>query len=285
MRIVAPSGPFDAAAFQRGIERLSARYQLAFDDSIHSRHGFLAGTDERRRTELERALSDPDARAILVARGGYGLSRVVDRVDLSQLQRHPKWVVGFSDATLLHLEAQRHGISSLHGPNVTGIGNPGEEQWHQLREHLEAPTRLRTHQDLQVIAEGEAQGQLHGGNLSLLHAAAAAGRLHLPDSAIVFLEEVAEAPYRIDRMLTSLVLGGAFDRVAGFVVGQLHECNPGQYGVTAEAVMAERLAPLRVPVLLGLRCGHGEINTPLGLGLPARIAQGGVLVCGDEDES
>jgi muramoyltetrapeptide carboxypeptidase len=277
VRIVAPSGPFDAATFQRGIERLAARYQLAFDESIHSRHGFLAGDDERRRAELDQALSDPDARAILIARGGYGLSRIVDRVDLSQLRRHPKWVVGFSDATLLHLEAQRQGISSLHGPNVTGIGSRGEEQWEQLREHLEAPTRVRTHEGLLVIAPGQAQGQLHGGNLSLLHAAAAAGRLQLPDSAIVFLEEVAEAPYRIDRMLTSLVLGGAFDRVAGFVVGQLHECKTGPYEVPAQAVMAERLSLLRVPVLLGLPCGHGEINAPLGLGLPARIANDGVL--------
>jgi muramoyltetrapeptide carboxypeptidase len=279
--VIAPSGPFDPELFARGLGRLRERFTVQVDAGVHSRTGFLAGSDERRRNELERALRDQATRAIFIARGGHGLSRIVSQVDFAVLRAHPKWVVGFSDVTLLHLEAARVGVASLHAPNVTGIGRGDDAQWRTLCDHLAAPIQERRYEPLTAWQSGNAQGPLHGGNLSLLHSWAAGARLHIPDGAILFLEEVGEAPYRIDRMLTALLLARAFERVAGVVVGQLYDCAAGDYGVSAEEVVRERLAVLGVPVLYGLPCGHDLINVPLTLGGPARI-EGGSLRVGAE---
>jgi muramoyltetrapeptide carboxypeptidase len=268
LRIVAPSGPFDRTLFFRAIGWLGRRYRLIWDRSCLQRTGYLAGDDQRRLAELDAALRDPSARAIVAARGGYGATRITHLADFSSLQRHPKWCVGFSDVTALHLEALRVGVASLHAANLASLGRGDAQARAEWLEALEAPLAPRRFSSLRALAPGRARGLLVGGNLTLLFCCAASGRLRLPDGCLLFLEEVGEAPYRIDRMLTSLLVSGHLDRVAGFCIGDL--TSDGSPPAVLE-VVRERLAGLGVPILAGLPVGHGHLNRCLPLGVPAQL--------------
>jgi muramoyltetrapeptide carboxypeptidase len=263
--VVAPSGPFDQALVLAGIAELQGRYRVSFDSGIFDRLGFLAGSDERRLGELEVALRDPTLDAVVMARGGYGLLRIAHRIEWGALRRAPKWLVGFSDTTTLHLEALRVGVATLHADNAGGLGRGGARAFGALSAALESDVKGRVHSGLVTVAPGIARGPLVGGNLTLIAFAAAAGRLSLPDGAVLLLEDVTEAAYRIDRMLTALAVGGHLDRLGGVVLGDFTDC-PASSGVETSAVLAERLLTLRIPVASGLRAGHGAVNEPIVLG-------------------
>ncbi len=267
----AGSSPFDRTLAFRGLAFLRERYRVRWETSLFERKGYLAGDDGRRRGELERALFDPDVRAVVAVRGGYGLSRIAHALDWGALARAPRWVVGFSDVTALHVELARVGVASLHGPMIASLGRG--DAWTRARwiTALESPGAPLALGGLRAWAPGRAEGPLFGGNLSLLHACAAAGRLAPPDGAIVLLEDVGERPYRLDRMLSTLAAGGFFARAAGVLVGDFNDCLPGADGVRAEDVLRERLGALGVPVLAGAPAGHERYNHPLVLGRRFRL--------------
>ncbi len=227
--------------------------------------------DRARRTLRRIVVAAPDVRAIVAARGGYGASRFVSRVDFGALAASPRWIVGFSDVTALHLEAQRVGVASMHAAHVTSLGRGDAHGRDAFVHALEHPSARRTFEGLGVIARGAHTGPLVGGNLTLLHANAAAGRLDLPDGCVLFLEDVTERPYRVDRMLTTLALGGHLARAGAVVLGDFTQCDPGADGVTVREVLVDRLASLGVPVASGVPAGHEIKNAPLVLGGVARI--------------
>jgi len=270
LRIIAPSGPFDRTLFFRAIGWLGCRYRLIWDRSCLQRAGYLAGDDQRRLAELDAALRDPHARAIIAVRGGYGATRITHLADFSSLQRHPKWCVGFSDVTALHLEALRVGVASLHASNLASLGRGDAVARAEWLDALETPLAPRRFISLHELVPGRAQGVLVGGNLTLLFCCAASGRLRLPDGCLLFLEEVSEAPYRIDRMLTSLLVSGHLDRVAGFCIGDLSSDGSPP---AALDVVRERLGRLGVPIVAGLPVGHGHVNRCLPLGVQAQLAE------------
>ena len=274
--VVAPSGPFPVEAIGwRGLGFLAERYRLRFDRrALFARCGYLAGDDDVRRRALTSALTEPGVGAVLAARGGYGANRVAHGLDFGALREHPRWIIGFSDVTVLHLEAARAGVASLHASNLTALGPCDRKARAELLEALENPLRTRTFDDLPTVTPGRAEGPLYGGNLAMLHACAAAGRLAVPDGAIVFFEDITEKPYRIDRMLTTLAIGGHFDRAAGFLVGDFTQCEPGPDGVTVADVVRDRLGGLGVPVAADAPIGHGARNRPVVLGAPTRIEAG-----------
>jgi len=271
VRIIAPASPFDRTLFFRGIGWLAERYRVEVADAILARQGFLAGTDAQRRRALDEALSDPSVAAIVAARGGYGAVRISSLAKWSELRRYPKWIVGFSDVTALHVEAQRMKVCSLHAENAAGLGRGDAAARARWIDVLEQPAIRREHEGLSAIHGGRAEGVLAGGNLTVLCAAHSAGRLRLPDEAVLLLEDVTESSYRVDRMLSALILSGALDRVAAVVLGDFTDCSPGVHRVPVEAVLAERLSQLGVPVLAGLAFGHGRHNLPLPLGLRAEV--------------
>ncbi len=223
-------------------------------------------------------LGDRRVRAVIAARGGYGASRFVHDLDWSRLHDAPKWIVGFSDVTAIHLELARVGVASLHAPHVTSLGRGDAKSRETFVRTLESPRRTRVFPGLRSIAKGEARGPLVGGNLTLVHAAAAAGRLAIPKGAILVLEDVTERPYRIDRMLTTLIVGRHLEGVTGVVLGEFTSCDPGPDGVTVASVLEERLSALGVPVLAGIPSGHGMQNEPLVLGADASIGDGTLSV-------
>jgi muramoyltetrapeptide carboxypeptidase len=282
--VVAPSSPFEHVLAWRGLGWLRTRYRIRWTRGLFARAGYLAGSDERRRDELAAALSDPEVRAILAVRGGYGASRFVHALDFAALCAHPRWIVGFSDITALHVEAARWGVASIHGPHLTSVGRSDARARAALVRALEDPLAPRTYERLGVLREGPAAaGPLFGGNLALLHACAAAGRLEIPEGAVLLLEDVTERPYRIDRMLATLAAGGHLARAGAVVLGDFVQCDPGPDRVTVDQVLRDALGGLGVPVVSGLPVGHGVRNDPVTLGSTARVeAQGreGRLVLG-----
>jgi muramoyltetrapeptide carboxypeptidase len=283
--VIAPASPFPERELFAGLAWLGSRYRLVMQSSALRRTGYLAGDDARRADELAWAFERPDVEAIVCARGGYGITRALlasrargRLVESGALARSPRWLVGFSDVTALHVELANAGVASIHGPNGTGLWRAAVREKAALIGLLEDRAERRVWSDLRVAVRGAATGALFGGNLALLEAMAAAGRLRVPDGAIVLLEDVTERPYRVDRMLTSLLLGGHLSRAGAIVVGEFDQCVPGPDGVTVEEVLEERLATLGVPLAFGAPFGHGQKNEPFAIGVPATLTVDGTLV-------
>jgi muramoyltetrapeptide carboxypeptidase len=193
--------------------------------------------------------------------------RIVGELPWDDLATRPKWLVGFSDVTALHAVAWSRGVASVHGPNVTGLGGaaPVSDRAGWLAA-LERPAESRCWEGLRVVHGGRGEGVIVGGNLAILHAMAAAGRLAFPDGAVIAIEDVTEAPYRVDRMLTSLRLGGHLARASAIVCGGFDRCPPGPDGRTVDDVLHERTSGLGIPVLVGASFGHGTRNDAFVLG-------------------
>jgi len=262
--VVAPSGPFDDELLRAGLARLSD-FEVRIPTQLFGRRsGYFAGSDQERCAELQAALDEQDSDAILVARGGFGLSRLIAQLNFERFMRRPRWLIGFSDTTVLHVRLWQLGIASLHAPNGTTLARSSEQD---LKALIQARTGNYTPQlAVRPRRPGRAQGQLVGGNLTVLVAEAAAGRLSIPDGAILVLEDVSETSYRVDRMLEALRAGGYFSRCSAVVFGEFADCSAGKFAVPVDEVIDAFAEQLTIPCASGLAVGHGVHNTPLILG-------------------
>lgn len=265
IRVVAPSGPFESDLLNRGLERLSQFNVVTPAAMWGRRSGFFAGSELERLSELQTALDDVSCHAILLARGGYGLGPLLPQISWDIYREVPRWIVGFSDATVLHAHLAKIGIASIHAGNGTTLANAEEREIKELARLLQGEA-TEPFTELEIWSAGVATGPLFGGNLTVLFAEAASGRLMIPPGAILLLEDVTETSYRIDRMLCALYDGGHLSRVAGVVLGEFTDCSSGKFEVATESVLRERLARLGVPVASGLPVGHGKKNAPMMLG-------------------
>lgn len=269
--IAAPSGTFSEDRLRRGEAVLTSRGYRVRRFLPPAPCRYLAGSDEERIESLERAFVDPEVRAVFAARGGYGATRLLGRLDWDRIAASGKPLIGFSDVTALHLCLHARGVRSVHGPVVTRLAEEPPDSLERFFSLLESdapppPLPGRT------IVAGEAEGPLVGGCLSLL--VALLGTPHFPPlgDRILFLEEVGEAPYRIDRMLTQLLASGALDEVAGIALGEWVDCDAptGRGGDIA----VEILATTKKPLLGDLPFGHGDRNFALVHGARACIRDG-----------
>ena len=274
--VIAPAGP-SAPERVAWVEPLLARFGLRARlypscFARHPVHDFLAGDDALRLADLHAALADPQARAVFCLRGGYGCTRLLERIDTALLRAHPKPLIGYSDITALHALLQREGLPSLHAPMpgsdlvLEGAEDDAAALFALLMNplpagHVFAPTLLPGAWQV----PGRASGKLVGGNLSLI--AALAGTPWALDArdAIVFIEDVSEALYRVDRLLTQLRHTGLLDAAAGFLLGSFTEDDD------PTPVLREHFEPLGKPVLAGWPAGHGRPNRPLPLGVRATL--------------
>ncbi len=268
VRVIAPASPFPEDDFARGLARLRERYTVSFDPSILAKDGYLAGDDARRLDELRRALTEDGVDAVVAARGGYGTTRLLDRIDPSTVR--PRLLIGFSDLTALHALFARAGLRSLHASMVAALGRGSDAALARWIVAVEGAVPA-PFEGLDPIAPGRAEGPLVGGNLSVLHALVGTPYAPPIDGAILFLEEVGEAPYRVDRMLTTLRHAGWLARVAGIAIGQLTRCTPGPDGREISHVLRDRLGDLGIPVVGGVPAGHDEENAELPLGAPVEL--------------
>jgi muramoyltetrapeptide carboxypeptidase len=251
-------------------------FQTRYDDRIFQSLRYLAGSDQARAEELHRFFEDPDVRAIVSLRGGFGCSRLVPRLNESRLRPHCKLFLGFSDLTTLHLVFRRRfGWVTLHGPmaasaTLADIAAGEEAHLYSLLTDPAYLPRLSFPQ-LKAWAPGVAEGRLIGGCLSIIAASIGTPYEIKTEGKILFLEDFGEPPYRIDRMLTHLRLAAKLDSVAGILLGGFHECLPERGDYTVEEILREQLESLGVPVLANFPAGHGRENWALPLGVRVRL--------------
>ncbi|MEV1076131.1 S66 peptidase family protein [Micromonospora parva] len=286
VRVVSPGGTPNPTAMARGIEILRGwGLEVELGANVFARYGYLAGTDAQRLADLNAAFNDPGVRAVFAARGGYGTQRIVDQIDVSGLRRDPRVVVGFSDITSIQGKLWREiGLVTFYGPMVNwNDARTGPESAEALRRAVMTTEPVTITRDpaetaAPVLVPGRASGPLLGGCLTLISTSLGAEDAPRFDDAILFFEDVDEAPYSIDRMVTELRRVGVLSRVAGVVIGQITNSvgSPGEWD--AAGVLKDRLYDLGVPVLGGLRLGHGNGQLTVPLGARATIdAEAGTL--------
>ncbi len=276
--LVSPSGPLRPERLARGMELLSGwGLQVQCAPHVYAQSGYFAGEDALRAADINTAFADPGVRGVISTRGGYGAQRVVDAIDMAAVRRDPKVVVGFSDITALQFALWRGArLATLHGPGAAWIDDRTPElSAESLRAAMMGTAPVVTKRDSAepssaVNVPGTARGTLLGGNLSLV--ASSVGTVDMPDlaGAILLLEEVGEAPYKVDRILTHLRRAGALRGLAGVALGQFTDCAD-DWPVSIVDVLADRLGDLGVPVLGGLPIGHGYGQVTVPLGTPATM--------------
>lgn len=286
--LLAPAGPLlERDDLARAAELCRALdYEPVLGKHAHRRLGYLAGSDEERLADLNGGLHDPSLDALWCIRGGYGSIRLLDQVDYAAMARQPRALIGFSDATaLLNAVTRLTGIVTFHAP-VARASMPAFSRWHFERVlaspdppgrlgRLPQPPDVLVPQENRIVTlcGGTAEGPLAGGNLSLLQCLA--GTPYFPElaGAILFLEDVGEELYRVDRMLAHLKLIGALRRLAGVVIGRFIDLNrSGRDGALGfDEVLANYFEPLGIPIAYGFPIGHIETQWTLPLGVRARL--------------
>lgn len=272
--VVAPSGPVERARLDAGLAVLRSWGLVVHETGAvrgaDARLPYLAADDAARAEAFTRAWCDPGVRAVLCARGGYGVQRVVDLLDWQRLaEAAPKILVGFSDITALHQAfAVRLGLVTVHGPVVTSLGAGDDLSREHLRRLLfDAPRRLSlTPAPATCVVPGRAEGRLIGGNVALLAAGIGTRDAGSADGCIAVLEDVGEEPYRLDRLLTQLLRSGWFGGVRGIALGGFTSCGADDL---AHRVLEDRLVPLGVPVVRDVAVGHDLRNLAFPVGVPA----------------
>lgn len=276
--ICAPAGPVNPVRFQRGLARLGDVFRIELAPTLTSGRGpgvpsYLAASDEQRAAELSQMIADPDVRAIILARGGYGLMRILDRIDPALLRADPKPIVGFSDATaLLSWAYVACGVRGIHGPMIVQLEDLPEPQIAHLIGTLTNPRAPGVRSwTLATHGTGIHTGPLITANLTMASMLVGTPWALPLDGAILALEEVGERPYEIDRYLTQLRLTGALGGVRGVILGELTRCeDPSPPSGSrdpvraAQDVVIERLRGL--PLAIGAPVGHGLSNEAVPFG-------------------
>ena len=277
LAVVAPSGAFNRERFDEGMAILLTRYDIVYGEALFEKSGYFAGSDASRAEQLRAAIENPEVDAILCARGGYGATRLLPEFDPADIAAANKTLVGFSDITALHALWARAGVRSIHAPMVASLAKASEHviaEWFRTLEGRDGPESWK----VETMVAGSAEGRLFGGNLAVL--ASLVGTPYAPplEGCVLFLEDVGERPYRVDRVLTSLRQAGWLQRCAGFVIGAFTEGDPGPDGVSIDDVIRDRLGDLGVPVVTGFPAGHIDDNEPLTFGALAHIGDGTVTI-------
>jgi muramoyltetrapeptide carboxypeptidase len=287
--IVSPaSAIFETEPYEIAKETFEAMgLQVKFGNFTKSRYGHLAGTDKERAAELMAMFEDDEVKAIIALRGGAGAARLLDLLDYKTIRKNPKIFIGYSDITALHLALyQETGLVTFHGPVAVSTWNAFA--YKHLKElifegktlHYENPSEkgselAQTENRIRTITPGVAKGALLGGNLSVL--TNLMGTPYFPQNwknKILYLEDIGEKIYAVDRMMSQLKLGGVLEQISGFVFGKCSDCNPGGSGygsLTLEEVIDHYIEPLGVPAFSGAMIGHIDDNVTIPNGIKAEI--------------
>lgn len=286
--IVSPSSAiFETEPYQVAVETFEAMgLKVKLGKFVHNRYGHLAGTDEERAQELNDMFTDPEINAIIALRGGSGAARILDNIDYDSISKNPKIFIGYSDITALHNAIfTKTGLVTFHAPLAVSTWNTfSYTMFRKILFDAEAalyqnPAEKGDHltitkNRIRTITPGRATGTLLGGNLSVL--TGIMGSPFFPsqwENKILYLEDVGEQIYAVDRMMSQLKLGGVLEKISGFVFGKCTDCKPGAgYGsLTLEEVIDYYIKPLEIPAYSGAMIGHIDDNWTIPNGLPAEI--------------
>ncbi len=284
--VIAPASSATAESFEKTLQNL-ADLGLQTKVGKHARavNGFLAGTDRERLEDFHQAFADKEVKAVWCVRGGYGASRFLPNLDFKLIERNPKILIGYSDITALHLAIhQNTGLVTFHGPVASStFSDYAKNHVVNVLMNPFAPYKIKISPDnaakesnlykTELITKGKCRGKLIGGNLSLLSALAGTPfALRNTKGKILFIEDVGEQPYRIDRMLTQLLQSVDFKQLAGIALGIFEDCNPKD--VNSQSLMdvlKDRLGNLGIPVIYGLSFGHIRDQFTLPVGIEAEL--------------
>lgn len=267
--VIAPGSPVSKSEIEKGLSLLEFHHlKPGLGEHLFDSVKYLAGYDIDRTSDLHHMFLDPDIKAIFCARGGYGTTRLLHMIDFDTIQRNPKILVGFSDITaLLFAIYKKTGLITIHGPTLSQLQK--NDNLAYLLRLITTPYRPEiTMKRGKVIKSGQAEGILLGGNLSIICSLCGTSFLPSLKNTILFVEERGESLYRIDRMLTQLLLTNILKELSAIIIGQIDDCGEED---AIEAIFEERLSGLKIPIISGLPVGHGEENISLPLGLPALL--------------
>ena len=275
--IVSPSGAVDQQYIDGAVETLTS-WQLnpVVFPFARETFGRFAGTDEQRLCDLQRALDDPSIRAVLCARGGYGMMRIIEKLNFDAFNRNPKWLIGFSDITVLHAAAIRQGVQSIHSVMARGLteNDPQTDPVAILREMLFGKVP-----DSYILSPnalnrfGEASGTLVGGNLSVLYGLRGTAFDIQSKGKILFIEDLSEKPYHIDRMLQNFKLGGILSQLSGLLVGRFTGIEEdASFGKTLDEIIRSAVEEYDYPVAFNFPVGHTDYNVPVIHGAKVRVS-------------
>ena len=244
-----------------------------YDDRLFNQHYIFSGDDDTRAAVFQEYLDNEEIDAIWLARGGYGGIRIIDKLDFTKFLQHPKWIVGFSDGTILHGKLNRLGVPSLHAAMPFYFANKTPEAKQSLYDALTGKPLQYTFSSHHLNRCGEAEAEVVGGNLSVLIGMMGSETFPETDGKILFIEEVDEYIYHIDRMMHCLKRAGKLDRLKGLIVGGLTQIkdNAHPFGMTAEQVIAEAVSEYNYPVCFGFPAGHFDDNRAMFFGLSSRL--------------
>jgi muramoyltetrapeptide carboxypeptidase len=267
-----------ATARKISIEELSASisllqnwgFEVVFSPNLFKIENQFAGSSADRTADLQWAVNHPELKAVIVARGGYGTSKMIDGVDFSDLKKHPKWFIGFSDITVLHSHLHRLGFHSIHGPLALTLSREGQEE-NALRLYrllFDNQIDMITCSNHSLNRNGKAKGQLIGGNLSILHTILGTDSDVNYDGKILFIEDLDEYLYHIDRMMVHLERAGKFKKLAGIIVGSMSDMrdNAIPFGKNVEEIIADVCSNYDFPLAFNFPIGHEKTNFPLIVG-------------------
>lgn len=278
--ILSPSGNIDPYIVEDAIAVLEGwGLQAEASKSALGENGRFSGTVSERLHDLQQAMDDPSVRLILCSRGGYGMVHLLPKLNLSAIRRNPKWVVGYSDITALHAALQYHGVSSLHGPMAGhfSLEGPEDVSVRYIKSILAGQPvsyTLPVTKNETLNREGIAHDRtLFGGNLSVFSGLMGTRYARIPRDGILFIEDVGEVPYRVDRMIHQLKLAGVFDRISGLIVGQFteYEEDDQMYRPLYESIR-EVVDKYNFPVAFNFPVGHVRLNFPLIMGANTQMS-------------
>lgn len=268
--IVSPASPPSSDQWKKGIDVLESwGLEVVFAENFLAKHFGLAGTDEQRRADFQSTLDDKSIKAIFPLRGGYGSSRFLDALDFSDFNENPKWIIGFSDITAILCQMDQLGASSIHGPMPNNFCQKGGEKallsLHQLLFQGETNIQIPSHLSNRL---GETESTLVGGNLSLLAHLIGSESFPNPAGKILFIEEIGERLYHVDRMLVQLKRAGYLSQLSGLIIGGFTDCEEAklEIGKTVEELVLEHCAGTNYPIAFNFPAGHIPNNFALPFG-------------------
>jgi muramoyltetrapeptide carboxypeptidase len=275
--LVAPASPiYQSSEFDEMLVDLEALgFNLKLGEHVRDQRGYLAGTDENRAADFMRMFEDDSVDAIMCVRGGWGCNRILPLLDYEVIRQHPKLLCGFSDITSLHMALYtKSDLISFHGPVGKSVWTDFTvEAFQSITEHGNPSIFMipDSSDDQFVINGARSRGRLLGGNLSVLSAMIGSDYVPTFNGAILFLEDVGESVYRIDRMLTQLKLAGILDQITGFVFGKCTDCSAGSNSLSMQQLLYDHIKPLGIPAFYGAMISHEEDNITLPVGVEAEI--------------
>ncbi len=272
--IVAPARCVTPEEMAYGIQWLKDQgFVPVFDERLFAVHHIFAGTDDFRAAVFQEYIDNEEIEAIWLARGGYGSIRIIDKIDFSKFWEHPKWIAGFSDSTVIHGKLQRLGIPSLHASMPFYFANKTEEAKQSIYNALTGKSLHYKIPTNPLNRLGEMEGEIVGGNLSVLYGMMGSDTFPETDGKILFIEEVDEYIYHIDRMMRGLKRAGKLANLKGLIVGgltQIHD-NAHPFGQSAEEVIAEVVSEYNYPLCFNFPAGHFDDNRALFLGTETQL--------------